>query len=102
MHVFTTNSTPLFVVLLLISNLPVALTQESWTTKAPMHCSRADLGAAVVNGKIYAIGGNNIDTNEPLTPGINEEYGPTTDKWIFKTPTPIPTSQLFQLYFSSI
>ena len=56
--------------------------ENTWVTKAPMHEARSSLGVAVVNGKIYAIGGSN--TNGALT-GINEEYDPETDMWTFKT-----------------
>jgi N-acetylneuraminic acid mutarotase len=37
---------------------------------------------AVVNGKIYATGGDNLATNE--------EYDPSTDIWTFKAPMPTP------------
>jgi N-acetylneuraminic acid mutarotase len=59
--------------------------EDSWATKAPMHVARSGLGVAVVNGKIYAVGGYN---GKVL--GINEEYDPKTDTWIFKTPMPTP------------
>ena len=32
---------------------------DSWIIKTPMPTPRKDLGVAVVDGKIYAIGGNN-------------------------------------------
>jgi N-acetylneuraminic acid mutarotase len=41
----------------------------------------------VVNGKIYAIGGVNNDTQL----AVNEEYDPTTDTW--KTKAPMPTAR---------
>jgi N-acetylneuraminic acid mutarotase len=39
----------------------------------------------VVNGKIYAIGGDNLATNE--------EYDPTTDTWTFKASMPTPRAR---------
>jgi N-acetylneuraminic acid mutarotase len=51
-----------------------------------MHQPRTRLGVAVVNGKIYAIGGN----AESGLVGTNEEYDPATDTWTFKTPMPTP------------
>jgi hypothetical protein len=51
-----------------------------------MHQARAGLGAAVVNGKIYAIGGH----AESGVVGTNEEYDPETDTWTFKEPMPTP------------
>ena len=65
----------------------------SWTTQAPMHQARSELGVAVVNGKIYAIGGSTLQGEEPYTGGIvdtNEEYDPLTDTWVFRTPMPTP------------
>jgi hypothetical protein len=59
---------------------------NSWVSKAPMHEDRANLGVAVVDGRIYAIGGNNkyavLDTNEM--------YDPETDAWTVKAPMPVP------------
>jgi N-acetylneuraminic acid mutarotase len=73
------------------------ITENSWTTKAPMHEARAFLGVAAVNGKIYAIGGDNGSymgnvanawghTNSVVD--ANEEYDPANDTWAFRTPMP--------------
>src|SRR3972149_11634017 len=78
-----------------------AATEDSWVSKAPMHVARSDLGVAVVNGKIYAIGGNAESGYMPNSEGVNykasgwikdtnEEYDPETDTWTFKTPMPTP------------
>jgi len=61
--------------------------EDTWVSKAPMHEARGRLGVAVVNGKIYAIGGSSgggefVDTNE--------EYDPAMDTWTFKEPMPTP------------
>jgi N-acetylneuraminic acid mutarotase len=57
---------------------------DSWVTKAPMQQAR-DCRVAVVNDKIYAIGGY----NEHFL-ATNEEYDPATDTWTFRAPMPTP------------
>jgi hypothetical protein len=56
---------------------------NSWEEKTPMPTGRGYLGVAVVNEKIYAIGGSG-----PI--GTNEEYDPATDKWVTKPSMPDP------------
>lgn len=56
---------------------------NSWTTKAALPEARAGVGTAVVNDKIYAIGGS--------ASTFNEEYDPATNMWTTKAPLPIPT-----------
>ncbi|MBT0159506.1 hypothetical protein G4O51_05930 [Candidatus Bathyarchaeota archaeon A05DMB-2] len=58
-------------------------TTDTWETKAPMLTARGWLTAAVVNGKIYLIGGYPNGT-------LNEVYDPVTDLWTTKAS--IPTS----------
>ena len=86
---------PFLIVTLAVSMLvptfqfPVAsAAQNSWTTKKPMPTARSGLGVAVVNGKIYAIGGLNNDTQL----AVNEEYNPVTDTWTTKTSMPTARS----------
>ena len=90
-------------VLGIIITEPVWATSEnSWTSKSPMHEARGYLGVATVNGKIYAIGGDNSSWYGYPTdfiyggPGMfsvtNEEYDPATDTWTFKAPMPTPRS----------
>jgi len=55
--------------------------EDSWVPEAPMQQARK-CRVAVVNEKIYAIGGNNLATNE--------EYDTATDTWTFKAPMPTP------------
>jgi N-acetylneuraminic acid mutarotase len=74
--------------------------EDSWTSKAPMHEARSSLGVAVVNGKIYAIGGSTRSggSGNQLGPlpviggvvGTNEEYDPVTDTWTYKASMPTP------------
>ena len=71
-----------------------------WKTKSPMPTARDDLAAAVVDGKIYAMGGYtppNLPpgtftlrgSKEPL--GTVEEYDPSTDSW--RTVADMPTAR---------
>lgn len=62
------------------------LVENSWVSMAPMRVTRSGLGVAVVNGKIYAIGGSAEDGYL----GTNEEYDPATDTWTYKKPMPTP------------
>lgn len=55
--------------------------ENTWVSKAPMPTARTAL-LAVVDGKIYAIGGNDS--------GTNEMYDPATDTWTTKAPMPTP------------
>ncbi|MCW3999120.1 MAG: hypothetical protein NWE93_02650 [Candidatus Bathyarchaeota archaeon] len=67
---------------------PSASKENTWTEKAPMQQARCDLGVAVVDGKIYAIGGN-TENGEVAT---NEEYDPATDTWVYKASMPTSCS----------
>ncbi len=62
---------------------------DSWSTKASMPTARSNIGCAVVNGKIYAIGGfvGGVQTDTKLV----EEYDPATDTWT--TRDSMPTSR---------
>ncbi|MCW4023836.1 MAG: hypothetical protein NWF01_02235 [Candidatus Bathyarchaeota archaeon] len=63
-----------------------ASTQDSWETKAAMPTGRSQLGVAVVQDKIYAIGGEIKKTN--LESHSNEMYDPSTNTWTTKQPMP--------------
>jgi len=69
---------------LLVSIPLVNATEDTWTTEEPMPTARAGIGVAVVNGKIYAIGGSYNSLGE------TEEYDPVTNTWTTKTPMPTP------------
>jgi N-acetylneuraminic acid mutarotase len=66
----------------------VGAAENSWNTKKPMPTARGGLGVAVVNGKIYAIGGFNGVTQL----AVNEEYNPVTDTWTTKVSMPTARS----------
>jgi len=58
----------------------------SWSAKASMPTARWGTVAAVVNNKIYAIGG--VSGSTALA--VNEEYDPATNTWAAKAPMPTP------------
>jgi len=59
----------------------------TWTQKADMPTPRMTHTSAVVNGKIYVIGGV---SSEPGWEGLSnvEEYDPATDTWTRKADIP--------------
>jgi N-acetylneuraminic acid mutarotase len=71
--------------------------EDSWVLKAPMQVAKSSLGVAVVNGKIYAIGGrvlvyqdqSRVESKEVNT---NEEYDPAANTWTYKKSMPTPSS----------
>jgi hypothetical protein len=78
------------------------LAGNSWISKSSMNQARAYLGVAVINGKIYAIGGDtgsSIGSGysgvERVTPVVNtsEEYDPASDNWTMKTQMPTARAQ---------
>ena len=72
-----------------ILSLPlVSAAEDSWTTMEPMSSARGGMGVAVVDGKIYAIGGHDWGNYF----GINEMYDPATNTWTTKTSMPTPRS----------
>ena len=74
----------LLILCFVVSSLPlVRAAEDFWTTKTPMPTARAILGAAVVDAKIYAIGGYNRSYLS-----TNELYDPVTDTWVTKAPMP--------------
>jgi hypothetical protein len=76
-------------------------TENTWVSEAPMREPRENLGVAIANGKIYAIGGDTLSgfwtysmgisgTTTGGVVGTNEEYDPATNTWTFKTPMLTP------------
>ena len=62
------------------------IVEDSWTTLESMPTSRSGLGVAVVNGRIYAIGGDGGSN-------VTEEYNPITGTWTVKKPMPTGRSR---------
>ena len=84
----------------LVSFKPVSgatVAENSWVSKAVMNRARAYLGVATVNGKIYAIGGDqgrymgNVMNALGMTYdviNVTEEYDPNLDRWVLKAQMP--------------
>jgi N-acetylneuraminic acid mutarotase len=84
--------------LCLIAFKPVSAgSPNSWTSRAPMQVARSGLGVAVVNGKIYAIGG--ASSNGFLA--TNEVFDPATNTWTSKESMPTPRSDFGIVVFQN-
>ena len=84
-----TGSILLLVLVSLLAVIPAAGASDDdcWVELKSMPTARWELGVAVVDGKIYAIGGYNGSYV-----GTNEVYDTETDTWTTKTPMPTPRS----------
>jgi hypothetical protein len=66
-------------------NCPSTYNSPSWTTWKPMPTARSGLATGVFDGKIYAIGGLDYDSNAL---SIVEAYDPATGSWAIRQPMP--------------
>jgi N-acetylneuraminic acid mutarotase len=66
------------------------IVENSWVSKASMQEARSGLGVAVVNGKIYAIGGRNSSFD---LVSKNEVYAPSNDNWTTLASMPTPRAK---------
>jgi N-acetylneuraminic acid mutarotase len=73
---------------------------DAWTTKAPMPSKRETRGTnnAVVDGKLFVIGGN----AEGRCSNLNEAYDPVTDSWMRRAPMPTPRCHLAVVALSGL
>src|SRR5207248_1118413 len=60
---------------------------EIWSEAAPLDVPRGALAAAVLDGKIHAVGGVG---GERKNSAAHEVYDPTTKKWSKAAPLPTP------------
>src|SRR4051794_8092057 len=83
--------------ILFLTDAPLAQT-GAWSHKAPMPGVRSETATAVVDGKIYVIGGNTSETPpgetsdgkpvERYDAGLAQVYDPTADTWRPLAPMP--------------
>ncbi len=64
---------------------------DSWSSAAPLPTARMGLVAAVVNGKLYAIGGQTDGFSTSVT-GVVEIFDPATGNWSPGPPMRVPRS----------
>ena len=69
------------------SHASSATSQTSWTIGASMPTARTEVAGAVLDGKIYVIGGF-VEGGKATN--IVEVYDPQTDRWDRTSPLPIP------------
>ncbi len=80
----------LFSSIIIVAYTQSTSSSDTWETMASMPTARANLGIAVANGKIYAIGGSARDpvTGSPVLLNVTEEYDPATNTWTTKASMP--------------
>ncbi|HKR72701.1 MAG TPA: kelch repeat-containing protein, partial [Candidatus Nitrosocosmicus sp.] len=78
----------IFISIFLLSSFdyPIVAAQH-WITGAPIPTPRSEIAGAVLNDKIYIVGG--FDDSGRSTPTV-EMYDPVTDKWTQSSPLPQP------------
>ena len=86
----TTRLFASFIFITLVSSIGVAQV-DTWTRKADMPTARGGLSASVVDGKIYAIGG---EAGSQVFSTV-EAYDPATDTWTRKADMPTPRGFFF-------
>jgi N-acetylneuraminic acid mutarotase len=76
-------------VILEVTSLVRAQT-STWSTKAQMPTARCCMAAGVVDGLVFAIGGEIPSAGPNRAVGTVEAYDPRTDTWTSKAPMPTP------------
>jgi len=85
----TDSTEPLSFVLVKLTE-PSTVPEDSWVTKEAMPTARSRFGIAVVDDKIYAIGGVGVNPTQHGVLATNEVYDPASDTWDTKEPMPSP------------
>jgi hypothetical protein len=71
---------------ILTSTLAYDAISKKGTEKIPIPTARYHLTSAVVNGKLYVIGGRSNDMS--FNVDANEVYDPASNKWTLQDPMP--------------
>ena len=83
----------LILCLMLAINIANLAAEGDWTRKADMPTVRSDFATCIVNGKIYAIGGE-VDKFGDMELSTVEMYDPKTDTWHRKADMPTARSDV--------
>ena len=67
-----------------------------WQTRAPLPSPRNHLSGAVVNGKLYAIAGQQLEESSSINQSEMDVYDPATDTWSRVADLPLPLSHVHQ------
>ncbi|MBA2743611.1 MAG: hypothetical protein H0U43_04765 [Chthoniobacterales bacterium] len=67
-------------------------TGTAWTTRAPMPIAVNHLGSVLLNGKIYAVGGQSGQDAAATIRNNVDAYDPTTNTWTAVAPLPLARS----------
>ena len=73
----------------MLEPMEATVTPTGWTARAPMPTARGSLATAVVNGVLYAVGGE-----APSALATVEAYTPGNDRWTVKAPLPAARAHL--------
>ncbi|WP_019586564.1 NPCBM/NEW2 domain-containing protein [Deinococcus apachensis] len=66
----------------------------AWTRAAPLPNPRNHTAAVVLNGQIYAIGGQHLGDEEAGNQRSVERYDPATDTWVPRANLPLPLGHI--------
>jgi N-acetylneuraminic acid mutarotase len=72
--------------------LPLGGRNSAWTRAAPMPNPRGQLAGVVIDGLVYAIGGQLGHDSVPLDVALSHRYDPASDRWSERAPLPHPVS----------
>jgi hypothetical protein len=67
-----------------------------WQTRAPLPSPRNHLSGAVIDGKLYAIAGQQLEEGSSINQSEMDVYDPSTDTWSRAADLPLPLSHVHQ------
>jgi hypothetical protein len=76
--------------------LDLAHPELGWQTRAPLPSPRNHLSGAVVNNKLYAIAGQQLEEASSINQTQIDVYDPATDTWSRVADIPLPLSHVHQ------